>query len=94
MGQGVPDSGLGGKVDDVRYLGMLLRDGFHADAFADICPVKDKAWKFCENSEPGFFEGRVVVVIDDVDSDDGFAALKQSVASVKTNKTGDAGYEI
>ena len=81
-------------MDDPRDVGMQGRDLLHRGAVGNVGTMKRKTGKLLKYLEPGFFQRRIVVVVDDVDADDGFSAIEQFTAGVEADKSGCAGYKI
>ena len=88
----VADAGLGPEVDDAA--GRVLREqGGHAVAVRQIQRVVDIARMRQQQVEPRLFQGRVIIVIEIVDADHGFAARQQTLGGMKADEAGGSGDE-
>ena len=93
----VTDAGLSGKMDDPVEL-MIGKGGIDRPLIGKIganefeigalgCP------KLMKPGQAGFLERRVVVIIDDIESDDTVPALDQAAGDMIADKSGAAGNE-
>ena len=91
--QRVPHPGLRRQIDDPLDIGMGLRNRLHRVVVGNIRFDKGKAVQLIQFRQARTFQRRVIIVIDDVDADDPFAAFCQRPTRMKPNEAGNAGNE-
>jgi hypothetical protein len=91
--QRVAHAGLGGEVDDAVgvFLPFQQRREGAALGHVDAGKAKRVAAEARELGEPRLLQRRVVVVVDVVDADDGFAARHQRARHMHADEPGRAG---
>jgi hypothetical protein len=86
----VAHAGLGGQVDDA--LGAAGADQLHhRRVVGDVQADHGEARPAVETGGAGGLEGRVVVVVEDVDADHRLAAVEQALGHVHADETRGAG---
>ncbi len=92
VGERIAHAGLRRHVDDVARLERGEQAGGRL-AVGEVEAAEVEAGKPCQLGEAGFLEGRVVIVVDAVDADDGDALLEQPAGDVKADEARCAGHE-
>src|SRR5690606_39142880 len=97
MRQAVADARLGSEMDHaIKAVGgkACIDSGSIGQISADERPgTVCTAPRMTENLQPRLLECGVVIVVDDIDADNGIAALKQPLRDVEADESRSAGNE-
>ena len=83
----VADAGLGPEMDN-PVEPCIVQRRIERGEVCEVDPLEEEgvAKMLAETGEAGFLEGRNVIIVDDVDADDGVAALQQGARSCRADE--------
>lgn len=81
---------LRSEMDDAPYA-MIAHEARHGFSIGDIDAMKGEVLLASKCCEPRFLQRRVIIVIDDVDTDDRFAPIEQPVRCCVADKSRRSG---
>ena len=90
MIQRIANAGLRGKMDDDGKT-MLLEQPFRSRTICQIEFHKTEIRMLFQNLKPGLFQSGIVIVIDDIETDDLAPARQQALRNMKSNEAGGSG---